>query len=451
MVYTRSAFNQDQERQLRTLSSLRLNHFIFIRRVNRMDPITPYSEKIDLRTEHGRKIYEACTKAIPVVFDAVAGKHHSFVTVLRNTADERCWREICLVPIGTPPVTYDILIHPGKITMTDLQTHCANIWSGTDADKVQKQIRVNMMGVCLLNSVSESVTQRLEADKEKWFFQNRGGKDGLLIFKLLMQYSLQTTRYGAETTKDKLHSLNIKDFGNNVELMLLHRKTLLDDLQAQGETFNDDLFWAFKCLETVDVPDSFKRYIEDKKSEWEEGLNVTAPELCKAAQTKFKHLLEAGKWKLPTNSIVIEPKESKEKKDAKFIALVAAIKELAKNVSKSNTSSNSESQKGKWKFEAPESGNGTEKEVNSKTYWWCDGGVSKNHKPMYCRHKPAECKKQTPMSTSDAKPAPKSSSNESKGEPKLKINNNLATALAALDKVLQTSTNSDEEEEQDFS
>jgi hypothetical protein len=105
--------------------------------------------------------------AIPIVFDAVAGKHHSFITVLRNTADERCWREICLVPVGTPSITYDILVHPGKIPMAALQTHCATIWASTDSDKVQKQIRLNMMGVCLLNSVSESVTQCLEADKEK--------------------------------------------------------------------------------------------------------------------------------------------------------------------------------------------------------------------------------------------------------------------------------------------
>jgi hypothetical protein len=50
-----------------------------------------------------------------------------------------------------------------------------------------------MLGVCLLNSFSSAVSQRLEADKDKWFFSARGGKDGLLIFKLLMQYSLQTT------------------------------------------------------------------------------------------------------------------------------------------------------------------------------------------------------------------------------------------------------------------
>jgi hypothetical protein len=113
-VITCGAILQDQERQLPTLSFIRLNYFIFFHYNRRMDPITPYSEKIDLRTEHGRKIYEACTKPVSVKFDAVAGKHHSFVTVLRNVADERCWREICLVPIGTRPVMYDLLVLPGK-------------------------------------------------------------------------------------------------------------------------------------------------------------------------------------------------------------------------------------------------------------------------------------------------------------------------------------------------
>jgi hypothetical protein len=51
------------------------------------------------------------------------------------------------VPVGTPPVTYDILVHPGKISLTDLQAHCATIWAGADPDRVQNQIRLNMMGV----------------------------------------------------------------------------------------------------------------------------------------------------------------------------------------------------------------------------------------------------------------------------------------------------------------
>jgi len=116
MVFTRATLIQDQENKLRHLRNLRLNYFIYKHRNRGMDPITPYSEKIDLRTEHGRKIYEACTKPIPVIFDAVAGKHHSFATALRNTADERCWREICFVLVGSPPdtVTFDLLTHPEK-------------------------------------------------------------------------------------------------------------------------------------------------------------------------------------------------------------------------------------------------------------------------------------------------------------------------------------------------
>jgi len=70
---------QDQERQRCSLSSLHISYFVSNNILTRkMDPITPYSEKINLRTEYGRKIYESCMKALPVVFDAVARKHHSF-------------------------------------------------------------------------------------------------------------------------------------------------------------------------------------------------------------------------------------------------------------------------------------------------------------------------------------------------------------------------------------
>jgi hypothetical protein len=138
MVSTRATLIQDQENKLRHLRNLRLNYFIYKRRIRGMDLITPYSEKIDLRTKHGRKIYEACTKPIPVIFDAVAGKHHSFATALRNTVDERCWHEICLVPVGSPPdtVTFDLLTHPGKISIIVLYNHCSAIWNGMDDVRV---------------------------------------------------------------------------------------------------------------------------------------------------------------------------------------------------------------------------------------------------------------------------------------------------------------------------
>jgi hypothetical protein len=305
-----------------------------------------------------------------------------------------------------------------------------------------------MRGVCLLNSVSETVSQRLDIDKEKWYFKARRGKDGLLIFKLLKQYSLQTTRYGSETTRDKLHSLHVKAFGNNVEQMLLHRKTLLDDIQAQGQVFHDDLFWAFKCLETVQQPVAFVCYIEDEKLEWEEGSDLTAAALYKFTETKFRHLFEAGKW---TSSLVIPLSDGKEKEDAKFIALVAAVKELAKSVSK--TGENNDTQKLKWKFEAPSPGASIGKEVNGKTFWWCIVLDGKHHKPMYCHHKPQDCKAQDKdKSTKSVSFSDDTAKNKSKSlAPKLKLNSNLVTALAALDGALKQSTKADPDEtEEDF-
>ncbi len=392
----------------------------------------------------------------------MTGKHHAFLTALKNVADERSWTEICMIPVGTPPIIYDLLTQPGKIIMQDLQTHCLRIWSGTSQDLMQQQIKINMTGVCLMNSVSVSVTERLDSDKEKWFFKARGGKDGLIIFKLLMQYSLQTTRYGSESTKDQLHTLNVKAFGKNVESMLLYRKTLIDDVLAQGEIFNEDLYWTFKCLETVKEPESFVRYIEDKKSEWEDGMNMSSEELCKFAETRYKHLFESGKWKFTSLASGAELKE-KDKENSKFITLAAAVKELAKNMTKS--SENSNGQKNKWKFEAPTAGASIEKVVNGKSFWLCDCSDGKNHKPMYCRHKPAECKqqqsKQKPDVQGSGEPKINSGNNSAnangsvaiipKPDPKLKLNNNLSMALAALDKALHKSSSSDTDSaDQDF-
>jgi hypothetical protein len=146
----------------------------------------------------------------------------------------------------------------------------------------------------------------------------------------------------------------------------------LDDIQAQGEVFHEDLFWAFKCLETIEEPNAFVRYVEDQKNKWEDGPDLTADKLCHSAETKFKLLSEAGKWKLinPTKGSI------KSTEDAKFLALVTAVKELAKNSSTSTKSSiSNDNKKSKWKFEAPAAGESTEKEVDGKTFWWCDISV----------------------------------------------------------------------------
>jgi len=78
---------------------------------------------------------------------------------------------------------------------------------------------------------------------------------------------------------------------------------------------------------------------------------------------------------------------------------------------------------------------------------------------MYCRRKPSECtkqpSKQPPENTNNAEQKNNNNINNNviganaptpKAGPKLKLNNNLSTALAALDKALQNSSTSDSED-----
>ncbi len=74
----------------------------------------------------------------------------------------------------------------------------------------------------------------------------------------------------------------------------------------------------------------------------------------------------------------------------------------------------------------------------------------KHHKPMYCRHKPSKCKEQGKLKNDQRQNAngsneTKPSQNAKGGTPKLKLNNKLATTLAALNSTLQSSTASDAE------
>ena len=72
---------------------------------------------------------------------------------------------------------------------------------------------------------------------------------------------------------------------------------------------------------------------------------------------------------------------------------------------------------------------------------------------MYCHHKPQDCKAQDKdKATKSVSFSDDTAKNKSKSlAPKLKLNSNLVTALAALDGALKQSTKTDPDEtEEDF-
>jgi hypothetical protein len=296
-----------------------------------------------------------------------------------------------------------------------------------------------MLGVFLMNSVTTTVLKRLTQDKNQWFYPAREGADGPIIYKLLMQYGLQFTRYGIEATKKKLQGLNASTFGNDLLLFLQEYMALSSEIIAQGGTIEDDLHHTFISLETVVTPNAFVRFIEDIKSRWEQNLsnNLTADELRLAAETRFTHLKESGKW---TKSKPVANKPEEEASDQKFLALVAAVKELAKAKDGNEQRTGGKGGNDKWKYEEPKDTKTIKKEVAGKTYWWCTGKNGENHKKMWCRHEPNTCngtrpeKKGTPAAAAPAAAAP---ADESKPVARLKANKSITAALAALDEALK--------------
>jgi hypothetical protein len=124
------------------------------------------------------------------------------------------------------------------------------------------------------------------------------------------------------------------------------------------------------------------------------------------------------------------------------------VKELSKQITK--PSIKAESQKNQWKYKAPTAGASMEKQVDEKMFWCCTGLDGKNLKPMLCCHKPQDCKEQGKSKQVSLTDAVNNETKPKMSAPKLKPNNNMATALAALDGVLKKSTNSDQEETSDM-
>ena len=394
--------------------------------------LTPYGKKIDLTTEAGRKYYIDATKELSVKFDGSKQKYHSFLLSLKDAANERGWDKIC--DIFVKGAKFNLLMEPGRIQLSDLKSYSTSIWTGKD---YQVQQLHNIMGVCLLKSVEERVRNRLDLDKSTWFFTVRGGSDGLLILKLLINYSMQSTRYGIQTTKNTLHTLKISSYENNVTTMLLARRNLIDELAAHGETFAEDLFWLYKSLETCDNK-SFLRWLEGEKSIWEQGKSpsLCSEELQEEADTRYRNLVDSNKW-------YDDSQASK-----KLVAMHAVVSELVKTLALQATASNTNKvksdkdverykEKNAWKQVEPKEGEAKTRTVGDKTYYWCTGHDGTAHRKMWSMHAPNECsieksKEKKPTGASNTASAKEGTT---KKNPTLQPNSSLQHALTALTKM----------------
>ena len=186
----------------------------------------------------------------------------------------------------------------------------------------------------------------------------------------------------------------LEELKGDIDQLNAFVKVTQDQLAARGETTNDLLANLFKGYLSSRDP-TFKRYIEKKQEDYDDGTEFTINGLMTTASNKYKLLVESGKWMAPSDV------------QSKIIALEAKVKQFENKGKSSNSNSGGNKQgskksgsgkssnKGKNKKEFPAwmtkwpgkdfvNANKT-KLMEGRTYWWC-----RMHKP-FCMHQTSQC------------------------------------------------------------
>jgi hypothetical protein len=168
-----------------------------------------------------------------------------------------------------------------------------------------------------------------------------------------------------------------------------HVKDLLKKLKARGAITHDLLANLFKAYKATSDKE-FVKYIDQKKNDYDEGINVTPIKLMLLAANKYKTMKQDNEWNAPS----IEQEQ--------IIALRAQINKL--KVSKANkdnkpndkeTDEGPQKTKSKWKrrdtrpswmFVAPKQGEPDKKTVKGKVWHWC------NKHQAWGKHLQSECR-----------------------------------------------------------
>jgi hypothetical protein len=137
-------------------------------------------------------------------------------------------------------------------------------------------------------------------EKAKWHID--GHPDGACLLKVVISLAYIDTQATSAFIRTELTRMDTKIASLNYDIKKFNAwvKGQVSALAARGETTSDLIVNLFKGYEAV--PDRvFKDYIEQKKSNFEEGSAITSDELMQLAQNKFEGRVLAKTWNAPTD------------------------------------------------------------------------------------------------------------------------------------------------------
>jgi len=351
---------------------------------------------LDYTTRQGLEIFKSATYSLyqdPADnFNMEAAGLQTFLALLRHRGTNCGWDFD--VPQDIADMhndLLDLLTNHGRFTIGHLRAFAALFITGQN-----RAAQMNMQMVkCILASLTLPGFRKVQTWHTDWHI----GTDpsAHLLIKVIIREAFIDTQATTRILREHLSSLpsKLSEMKGDIDQLNAFVKLTQDQLAARGEVTHDLLPNLFKGYLTSQ-DSTFKRYIENKQEDYDDGALFTVNNLMNLASNKFKTLKENGKWMSPNSD------------HAKLIALEAKLSTFANKAPATSGSkpaaSSSKTQKKKGTNPSNKDGKRTSPEwmtkypgtsfveanqtkvVEGRTYWWC-----KKHK-RFTMHKTSDCR-----------------------------------------------------------
>lgn len=401
-------------------------------------------------------------------FDLEPERFEELRTLLIRKQNRMALKKLLQVTEGG--INLDLLDQPQLITKPTMITHRDTVWrdvdlhneSQEDVNEVyDNQLKCHAFGSWILDCLTNRAIQKLKFSKTEWSIEQDG--ETYLHGPILFWHIVDAVKPNNDTliqhTKEKLASLDVKNFEYSVKEMLTEFENLCTEVEVRlkGHITEDEKISAlWKALESM-KDEHFSRIVSDEKRAYRRQpkanrkKNSELIELFKREQTD----LEAdGKWNRPN-------------KDQQILALTSILQSVITQVNNvhrdqtgsTNDSGSSGSDPSKkrrkniipaWKWERKD--DETSREVGGKTYYWCEHhtNLETGSQGMWTLHKQEDhkgpMKKSNAPTTTDATTTP-AADQESESAPVVQVDKNLFNSLKSgaevqsyLDAVLTNGT-----------
>jgi hypothetical protein len=340
---------------------------------------------IDYSTESGRKLYKGATDPLKSLHDLSAENLRDFITLLEQRAKIYDWVDILEIPDEENQTFIHMLKQYGSISLKTVREH-AKTYVNNESRAAQDS---QQLADCILNSITVEARNSVTLCEDEYTIGEV--VSGTCLLKVVVRESHIDTNATTRIIREQLTKLDsyMVSIDSDVLKFNEHVKDLLKKLKARGAITHDLLANLFKAYKATSDKE-FVKYIDQKKNDYDEGINVTPIKLMLLAANKYKTMKQDNEWNAPS----IEQEQ--------IIALRAQINKL--KVSKANkdnkpndkeTDEGPQKTKSKWKrrdtrpswmFVAPKQGEPDKKTVKGKVWHWC------NKHQAWGKHLQSECR-----------------------------------------------------------